>query len=198
MEDKKIITLWHGGRNLNKYDLDFRPAKQGRWEYGPGLYLTTHYETARKYAKGGGKTYLISLEEGNDIESSLLSLSEVSYFANANVVKSKQKDFLEDIYDNVRRMGTDTNVHASVFLNLIINSDLVKGQKVSELNNFLIANKIDYSIVNRFSGRDETVLALFNLSKITDIKPIPANEVGLDRFELPAPVPNKKKSVFTI
>ncbi len=32
-----------------------KTQSKGRYESGPGLYLTTHYETARKYAKGGRK-----------------------------------------------------------------------------------------------------------------------------------------------
>ena len=44
------MSFYHGG-NLDRYD-DNLIQRKGRFEYGAGLYLTTHYETAKKYARG--------------------------------------------------------------------------------------------------------------------------------------------------
>ena len=61
------LTLWHGGRALEHDYKKSLPAK-GLWEHGPGLYLTTSYLRAKQYAKGGGTTYSVTVEEGKDIE----------------------------------------------------------------------------------------------------------------------------------
>lgn len=65
IEEKSVFRFWHGGNLENKGDVINH--KSGRYEYGPGLYLITHYETALKYSKGSRKLYLISVEVGTDI-----------------------------------------------------------------------------------------------------------------------------------
>jgi hypothetical protein len=60
------LNFWHGG-NLDEFD-DIISQKNGRYEYGAGFYITTHYGTAEKYAKGKRKLYLITVEEGLDIK----------------------------------------------------------------------------------------------------------------------------------
>ena len=88
------MTFYHGG-NLDDYD---EPVayKKGRFDYGPGLcpgiYLTTHYGTAAKYAKGGRKLYLITVERGNDSESSYLKWDDVDRFLMAYCIKSKRNE----------------------------------------------------------------------------------------------------------
>ena len=51
------MNVWHGGKLEDSYQ-DSISHKKGRWEHGPGLYLTTHYDTAKKYLdivlNGGG------------------------------------------------------------------------------------------------------------------------------------------------
>ena len=49
-------------------------------EHGPGLYLTNFYSVAFKYAKGGGKTYLVSFKKGTNITEVDLSLPNVINF----------------------------------------------------------------------------------------------------------------------
>ena len=43
------MSLWHGG-NLTS-DLVLIPQKTGRFEYGAGLYATTHYDSLRSTIK---------------------------------------------------------------------------------------------------------------------------------------------------
>ncbi len=184
MDNNNTISLWHGGRNLSKYDLEFKTPKKDRWEYGPGLYLSTHYETARKYAKGGGTTYLITLENGNSLENSKIPISNICQFAEQHVIKSKQKAFLDDIYDNAKRTSTYPDVQAYVFLNLIINNEAVKASNIKELNKFIVSQNIDYSKVGRYAGRDETIFIIFNLAKIKQIKPMSSQQATLELYEL--------------
>jgi len=53
--------MWHGSRNWDDSP-EIRAAKQGRYESGIGINLTSNYKTARKYAKGGGSTMLVTLK----------------------------------------------------------------------------------------------------------------------------------------
>ncbi len=187
------MILWHGGRDLEHSYREPQKSSKGRWEYGPGLYLTTHYETAQKYAKGGGKTYKVHIELGNSIDNVLLSLESAFNFIENNVVKTKRKDLLEDIHDNMKRMNLVNQVEANVFLNLIINSNCVVGEKTVSLNKFLVENSVDYSTVTRFAGRDETVVVIFNNEQIKKVSPIKAKDISLSDYELPFNAINQRK-----
>lgn len=187
------MKLWHGGRNLESdYDQP-KKATKGRWEYGPGLYLTTHYETAYKYAKGGGKTYQVHFELGTNINDVLIKFDDAVEFIQSNVTKSKRTIILEDIHFNMKRMGQTSELDANVFLNLMINHDAVIGEKTINLNKFLVEQGIDYSTVDRFSGRDETVVVIFNHKIIKSVKPIKAKDVSLEEYELPISINNQRK-----
>lgn len=171
------IELWHGGRDLEFNYKEFGNTRKNRWEHGPGLYLTTHYDRARNYAKGGGKTYLVTVEEGNNIDNVLIDISLVNEFVANNIIKSKQKSILDDLYENMNRTNTTPSIHANVLVNLIINLEAISNTKTKKLNQFLVENNVDYGIVNRYSGREENVMVIFNNKKIKSVKSISAKDV---------------------
>ncbi|NCP98129.1 hypothetical protein GW796_07390 [archaeon] len=182
--NKQKLVLWHGGRDL---EFEYRKAKmptKGRWEHGPGLYLTTHYETAKQYAKGGGKTYNVEFELGNDIKNIYINLDSVLSFVKDYAIRKKQNDVIKDIHNNMKRLNLLDKVGAEVVLNLLFNYDAIKGKNVLKLNEFLVENNVDYGVVTNFSGRDEIVFVLFNLKKINKVVPISSKDVLLSDFEI--------------
>ena len=82
------MTFWHGG-NLDEYN-EIISQKNGRYEFGAGLYLTTHYDTALKYSKGSRKLYLVTVEKGNDINNALLEPNIVKDFINSHIIGNKK------------------------------------------------------------------------------------------------------------
>ena len=60
---RETMTFWHGGNLDTSTDVSH---KTGRWEYGPGLYLTTQFDVVQKYAKGSRKLYRVVVEKGVD------------------------------------------------------------------------------------------------------------------------------------
>jgi hypothetical protein len=180
------MNLWHGGRDLEYNYREYPGSSKGNWEHGPGLYLTTHYLTARKYAKGNGKTYNVEIEIENkiNIEDINISLTSISEFVNNFVIGKKRKVFLDSVYENVERMNSKDKIKASHFLNLIINFDAINSSKTKDLNNFLVENKVDYSVVNNYGGRNETVIVIFNNDMIKKVEFIPSKNVSLDDYEI--------------
>lgn len=178
------ITLWHGGRDLEYSYESFGGSTKKRWEHGPGLYLTTHYETASKYAKGGGKTYLVTIEEGNDIEKTFIDTYLVKAFVSEYLIKSKQKVVLEDINEHLSRVKDNGKICASILLNLTINHDAIASTKTHFLNHFLVDNGVDFGYITRFTGRDETAVVVFNNKKIKKVKAVMAKNVNLEDYEL--------------
>lgn len=162
------MNFWHGG-NLDDY-YDTIAHKKGRHEYGAGLYLTTHYETAKKYSKGGRKLYLITVEIGNDINDSLIDLKNVINFIDTYIKKNKRKE----IKDRLEKYTKDSFVKAYIFNNIILNENAIDSSKTNELRQFYIDNNIDYDIIDNPYGWGEKMMVLYNMRKIVNkiqIKP---------------------------
>jgi hypothetical protein len=160
------MLFWHGG-NLSDISQPIK-HKKGRHEYGPGLYATTHYDTARKYSKGSRKLYLLEIEEGKNLEDATINIESAQSFIQNNVTKSKQSDLLERINNRTK----DGSIPAYIFLNNILNADALKSSKMNLLREFLVDNGIDYEVVNNPFGWNETMVVLYNMNKIKNIKQI--------------------------
>ena len=182
--ENNTIKLWHGGRNLEYNFKTFKTPAKGKWEYGPGLYLTNNYHRAYNYAKGGGSTYLIEIEKGNDLKNISIPLTDAFDFLQKNILKSKLKNIYEDLNNNSHRMKTYPNVQLEILLNLIINYEAIQSKNIEKLNKFLVENGADYSIVNNYGGNGETVFVILNKEKIKKVNKIKAQDVKSEMFEL--------------
>lgn len=189
------MELWHGGKDLEYYYDKPKTSTKGRWEGGPGLYLTTHYETARKYSKGGGATYKVDLDLGNHAKDVFIPIQDVVDFISSNVVVKHRKSIIEDIHDNAKRTKTFDKVCSEVLINLCINYEALKGDKTLALNTFLVENNVGYNTIDNFSGRPETVVVLFDLASIKKVKKVPAKDVSLDEWELVFDINSKTRSL---
>lgn len=186
------ITLWHGGRDLHLSYHKPKVCAKGRWEHGPGLYLTTNYETARKYAKGGGTTYQVELELGTHIKNVTIHIDNVLEFVKNSVIRSKQKHIIEDLHNNMKRSQTVPFINAEIIVNLCVNYEALKGEQTIALNRFLVNNNVDYGTEHNFGGRGETVCIVYNLDKIKKVKQVKSKDVLLSEYELLFPAIYKK------
>lgn len=180
----KIIQLWHGGKDLEYSYHQYQSSKQDRWEYGPGLYLTTHYERAKLYAKGSKSTYCVQVEEGNDLHGSLVDISLVNQFISDYVIGSKKKMLIEEMYAYMHERNTAPKINISLLVNTIINEKAMQSTKAHHLNTFLVDNGVDYHSVPNFGG-NETLLVVFNLKKIKKVNKTSAKNVLVSDYEKP-------------
>jgi hypothetical protein len=164
------MQFWHGG-DLDNYD-DIIAHKNGRYEYGPGLYLTTHYDTAKKYAKGRRKFYMISVEKGNDINKSLFDIDKVKEFVNNYVIKNKRREILQ----RIEKHNKENTIKGYIFNNILLNEKALSPRNTSNLRQFLIDNGVDYEIVDNPFGWDEKMMVLYNMNKIKNVKQITAKD----------------------
>lgn len=156
------MNFWHGG-NLNDYN-DIIAQKNGRYEYGPGLYITTSYDVASKYSKGSRKLYLITVEKGKDIQDSFLSLGSVKSFIDKYVIGNKKKEIMM----RLEKYVDGDMIPADVFNNIILNSKGIKSSNTRHLREFYIENGIDYEIVFNPFGWGEDMMVLYNMNKIVN------------------------------
>ncbi len=183
-ETESTITLWHGGRDLESGYHEVRSHGKGRWEHGPGLYLTTSYMTAAKYAKGGGKLYKVTVRKGTDISDVFITYDQAMEFVNKAVVGRKRKEMAEDLKTNMLRRKAD-RINAEVLVNLCLNTGAIPNSKTNLLRQFLIDHGVDYIWVKHYGGSDETVVVVVNPKVIAKVEAIPAKDVK-DNFKLSA------------
>ncbi len=178
----KELVMWHGGRNL-EYNYRENIAPKGRWDHGPGIYLSTSYLRAVQYAKGGGRTYKVTIEEGNFINDVHIPIDNVLDFVSKRVSASKRKDVLSYIHENMKRLNKTDSFNADTFLNIILNEEAIPKSKAPYLSEFLVKNGVDFSRSNNYGGAQEDIIVVFNKSKIKQVKWVPAKEVLLDEFD---------------
>lgn len=168
--DPNTMSFWHGG-NLENYE-DVISQKSGRFQYGPGLYLTTKYDDAIKYAKGSRKLYLVTVYKGNEMDNSSIDFDNVILFIKKYVIKSSQNEIINALSKRV----TNNTVPSFILNNLIINFDAIKPGNTKYLRQFYIDNGIDYNIVDNAFGWHEKMMVLFNMKKIKNIQVIRSND----------------------
>lgn len=170
LEIPNTMNFWHGG-NLDSYD-DIIAQKNGRYEFGPGLYITTHFETAQKYARGSRKMYLVTVENGVDIAKAVLSEDAVKGFIKSYVIGSKKKE----IWKRLQKYKVGDSYKAYVFNNMILNEKAIKSTNTSQLRQFYIDNGIDYELVFNPFGWGETMMVLYNMKKIVQAIPLKSGD----------------------
>lgn len=168
--DPNTMSFWHGG-NLENYE-DVISQKSGRFQYGPGLYLTTKYDDAIKYSKGSRKLYLVTVYKGNEMDNSSIDFDNVILFIKKYVIKSSQNEIINALSKRV----TNNTVPSFILNNLIINFDAIKPGNTKYLRQFYIDNGIDYNIVDNAFGWHEKMMVLFNMKKIKNIQVIRPND----------------------
>lgn len=158
-----VMNFWHGGDlSTIKNDISFR---RGRFEYGPGLYLTTQYEVATKYSKGSKKLYLVSVEKGIELSETLINIDVIINFIKQYIIAGKRNEIISRISKYVK----DDKISADIFNNVILNEDAIKPTSVNHLRQFYIDNGIDYNIINNAFGWGEDMMVLFNTNKIVRV-----------------------------
>lgn len=159
-------TFWHGG-NLDSHDSSIAHRKS-RVEYGPGLYLTTHYGTAQKYARGGRKLYMVTVQNGVDMNNASLPMEAAKKFISQFVIGSKRRMVMERLMKFEKSGG----VSALIFNNVMINEDAVKPSNMNALRQFYVDNGIDYIMVDSPFGWHEKMMVLFDMKKILKVRRI--------------------------
>lgn len=161
--EPRTMSFWHGGK------LDFYSEvkyKKGRWEYGPGLYLTTNYTTAQEYSRGGRLLYMITIKKGTDVSEINIPVALVQDFIDTYVIQKKQKECKE----RTDARSKNSIVSLQYVQNIFVNGEYLQTSNVGELNKFLKNNGADYCMLSRTFGFDSNMCVLYNTKLIVDTK----------------------------
>lgn len=163
------ITLWHGARRWEGQP-ELRAPKAGRYEAGPGIYLTNRYLRGRKYSQGG--TLMLMTVDPNltFVEDVSRPLPLIIDFLHSVPRMRNRERVIEDLKRSAARLhagrgdsiAEDTPLNYLV--NLCVNHDAILGQPGLHLAQWLVSQGVDASI--HPVGAQEDWLVIFNPGKI--------------------------------
>lgn len=176
------IIVWHGAQRWNGAP-KIKPCQKGCYEHGPGIYGTTHYFSAYKYAKGGGQTLKLELSPDVQLLENLkLPLEEMQKFVHDQPKMRHKKAILDDL-DFCSQRQPNQLLAARYLLNLCVNHEALNGEHGQALAAFLSQRGADIDVVSA-SGQEEWVIIL-NPEIIQKVTPVMAKEVQKMDYELP-------------
>lgn len=165
-----VVTLWHGAKRWTGPP-QILPAKTHKdVEYGPGFYLTTSPEVARKYTKGGGRLLRFEVETPLVwIDSVRIPVEDIIHFVREVPRLKQRKLLMQDVVDAGLRaeQAGRSGIVAAVLGNLMNYYATDHGQPGIELVRFYLDHGIDAARVTGkgLAGQDEYVV-LYDLAKI--------------------------------
>jgi len=177
-----MIELWHGGRRWAESPRIQAPRK-GRYECGPGIYLTNQYARARKYAAGNGVTTLTSVRENLTwLERKEVSLQAMEDYVRQTWGFRKRSLILADLERSADRLDRD-QLSANYLVNLCVYHEVLSGNQGINLTDWLVEQGIDASlhVVNLI----EHWVIVFNPKVIVHYQAVPSAKVSLNQRTLP-------------
>lgn len=162
-------VFYHGARAWNGPP-EVQRGRKGRTEHGPGIYLTTSYATAAKYAKGGGTVKRVSVDTNLGwLDDVRIPLADTIAFVRDTPRMRKKAEIIADLKRNADRLGVGV-VGAYVLRNLAVNYDALVGDVAPAMAAFFVRHGADADVVETSSeGAQEDWLVLFNPAKIVSI-----------------------------
>lgn len=176
------MELWHGGLKWEGAP-EIRPPKKGRYECGPGIYLTTHYLRARNYAKGGKVVTRVCLADAiRWLEDAHQPLDIVVEFVNSLSGLKQRKALLDALHAVAERKGTPT-IPLSSLVNLCINMELLSGKLGPKMAEWLVEQGVDASCHRPYG--EEYWVVVFNPRIIKKHRVASARDVPVSDYVLP-------------
>lgn len=176
------LVLWTGARRWEGPP-EVLPSKTVRMEHGPGIYLTTRLETARKYARGGGVVMRFEIDPSFLwLQQAVVLTDELTSWVEQERGLRKKKEILADLRANAARVAPRLGAglsHAETLLNLLVNYEALAGAHGPSLAAFYAERGIAASHAKE--SFDEDWVVLFDPSKILSYGRWEGGEVDLPR-----------------
>lgn len=156
LESENLAVMYHGGTQWRSQP-EIRGPRQGKYEAGPGIYLTNYYNRARSYA-GGNKTVmrvLVDLSQVRLAQHVELDPSEAAEFIKSIRMKNRE-GLLAGIDRTIQRRPKFT---ADTFINLIVNNEAGAGQAGVEIAKWLASKGVTASLEKQ-RGNEEWLVVI--------------------------------------
>lgn len=158
--------------------------RKGHAEHGPGLYLTTNWETANRYAKGGGSVYRVSLlPEVRWAEDVKISADEARAFVRSLPRLRGREAILESLGRVEQRSGP--RMRLQWLVNMFVNQGASAGQHGPSLAAFLTERGADASLISH--SVDEDWVVVFNPQIVCNVRRLERGQTSRQGFAFDLP-----------
>ena len=174
------FQLWHGAQRWDGSP-GLRAPRVGHAEHGAGLYCTTEYMTAKKYAAGAGSTRLMTIDGSLRLLENLRIKPDAMLAAVKAIPRLRAKQaILDDIGWCAERSKSDT-IGLNTVINLAAHQKALSGAPAVAISEFVASQGADASLYER-SGEDW--LIVFNPKIVMSSQPVRSNDVDVATFSL--------------
>jgi hypothetical protein len=178
--------MWHGSKRWDG-NPEVQAPRKGHYEAGPGIYFTTHYMTARKYAKGGGAVMLAEIDRNVRLaDTILIPLETVIRFVQGCPRMLHKREIIADLKNNAARHHADS-VYAEILINLVVNWEAGAGSVGVAVAKFLREQGVD-AVLDHSRSNGENWLVVINPNVVKAIQRVSPKDVSPEMYNLP-PVP---------
>lgn len=169
------VELWHGaGRSWDGFP-EVRNSRPKAYEYGPGIYMTTHLETAQKYARGGGSLIAMTLRNPRLMGDETVPLDEALEFVATCPDLRKRPAIAAGLRRVAPRFGGRVKLDHLVVQ--CVNNDALSGAAGPAVAAWIVAHGVDACVVSR-SGQEDW-LVVFNPAIIAAHRKVPAHSLDV-------------------
>lgn len=180
------FQMWHGSKRWDG-NPEVQAPRKGHYEAGPGIYFTTHYSTASRYAKGGGSVMLAEIDRNLRLaDTVLIPLETVICFVQDCPRMRHKREIIADLKGNAARHHAES-IYAEILVNLVVNWEAGAGHVGLAVAKFLREQGVD-ALLDRSRSGGENWLVVINPSVIKSIKRVRPQDVPASEYNLP-PVP---------
>ncbi len=182
MDEPAVIQMWHGSKGWGGPP-EVRSPRKGRYEAGPGIYLTTSYQRARTYSKGGGSTILVTLTPNIRFANTVqVPLTDALAFLKNTPRLKKRKEISSDLIMNAERSKRDW-ISAEVIINLFVNHEAGAGDNGVVLAQWLKSKGVDATL--HHESMNEDWIVVINPAIIKSSVKVDAKDVKPEEYDLP-------------
>ncbi len=177
------MILYHGGQSWSG-PAEIRKHRKGHAEHGPGIYLTTSWNTAKKYSKGGGSVYRLEVSPPRlwSDEASIPTRDIDKFVLGIFGRGKKYKLFMDGVNRVASRTGE--SIPATSFIAIGVNNDVNIGAPGVAMAKFLSELGIGAS---RVSMGSEDYVVVHDPSLVVSVNRVVPKEVGSEGFSFDLP-----------
>lgn len=187
-EDEKIVKFYHGGTAWGSNKPMVMPAKKGKYECGPGIYMTTSYSRAKSYAGGNKIVQLVAVDANKIILPNEVKVELIDVMNLISSIKIKNRRQLTQDLENSFKRGRNS---ANIVINLLVNNEALSGDAGPVVAKWLSDHGITADF-NKFHS--EEWLIIFDPSIIIKVTKVDPELVKGDfEFDLPMVFNDLKK-----
>jgi hypothetical protein len=187
------IVMYHGAHRW-RGPPQIVPLRKGHAEHGPGIYLTTSWPTASRYARGGGS--VLRMEVSPSIRLAHLVHVDAAEFLRraSSIPRLPGRAALTAALERLSsRMGP--RVRGDHLLAAIVNSGSAAGRSGPAMAGLLVEVGVDADLFRSPIGKGEEWLVVFDPNAILSVRRVTPDEVRRRGFAFDLPLPSSLPSL---